>query len=158
MAALIVVMYLGEGAKAQNDLDRQPGWRVIKSSMQFNDLLLELRNAVAQEDMHIVTQASASMGAEKQGATIPGNYVIGVFRNDFALRVLKTSLAAGIEAPIRFYVTENLNGTGTLSWKPPSYVFSPYIRNSGGAELEAVAEELDQIFQSIADRATQTGK
>jgi uncharacterized protein (DUF302 family) len=58
-----------------------------------------------------------------------------------------------IEAPVRFYVTEDKDGTATLSWKTPSTVFSPYY-DEGGEELRAVAEELDTIFRAIAARAT----
>ncbi len=58
-----------------------------------------------------------------------------------------------IEAPIRFYVTENADGTATLSYKTPSAVFAPYI-DEGGAELAAIAGELDAIFAAIAKGAT----
>lgn len=57
-----------------------------------------------------------------------------------------------IEAPIRFYVTEDEDGTATLSYKKPSPVFAPYIAEAG-EELEAVAAELDEIFAGIAQRA-----
>jgi len=57
-----------------------------------------------------------------------------------------------IEAPIRLYVTEDDDGTATLSYKTPTHVFGPYIAE-GGPKLEALAEELDQVFAAIADRA-----
>ena len=34
-----------------------------------------------------------------------------VFRNDYAVRMLQASVPAGIEAPLRLYVTENADGT-----------------------------------------------
>ncbi|PMX56079.1 hypothetical protein C1Y13_30015, partial [Pseudomonas sp. FW305-33] len=74
----------------------------------------------------LVTSASASQGAKAAGVDIPGNKVFGIFRNDFARRMLAASVAAGIEAPIRFYVTENPDGTATLSYKTPGAVFAPY--------------------------------
>ena len=98
------------------------------------------------------TAASASEGAKAQGFTIPGNPVVGVFRNDFARRMLAASLPAGIEAPIRFYVTENADGA-TLSWRTPSAVFAPYVA-AGGAELKKIADELDPIFARIGEDAT----
>jgi uncharacterized protein (DUF302 family) len=79
--------------------------------------------------------------------------VVGVFNNDFAVRTLEGSTAAMIEAPIRFYVTENGDGTATLSWKTPSAVFAPYA-DEGGAELQAIAGELDTKFEEIAAAAT----
>ena len=54
---------------------------------------------------------------------------VGVFRNDFARQMLSASVSAGIEAPIRFYVTENPDGTATLSYKKPGFVFAPYIED-----------------------------
>ena len=35
--------------------------------------------------------------------------------DDFARRALEASLAAGIEAPIRFYLVENADNTSTLA-------------------------------------------
>ena len=94
------------------------------------------------------------MPRRARGITIPGNRVIGVFNNVYAVKVLSLSTAAMIEAPIRFYVTENADGTATLAYKTPSFVFAPYFAE-GGAELEAVAAELDAKFAAIAARATE---
>ena len=58
-----------------------------------------------------------------------------------------------IEAPVRFYVTEDTDGTATLSWKTPSHVFAPY-EDEGGDDLVAIAEEIDVKFEAIASRAT----
>jgi len=76
-----------------------------------------------------------------------------VFRNDFARRMLETSVSAGIEAPIRFYVTENPDGTATLSYKRPTTVFAPYA-DEGKDALKGLAAELDEIFAKIAELAT----
>ena len=56
---------------------------------------------------------------------------------------------AGIEAPLRFYVTQNSDDTAQLSYRRPSDVFKPY----GNAELDAMATELDIIFSKIAKDA-----
>ena len=63
--------------------------------------------------MGVVTQAGPTQAAASRGITIPGNRVIGVFNNDFAVNILALSTAAMIEAPIRFYVTEGADGTAT---------------------------------------------
>jgi uncharacterized protein (DUF302 family) len=104
--------------------------------------------------MFVVTRASASKGAASRGLTIPGNMVLGVYRNDFAVRMLEASIPAGIEAPIRFYVTENADGLASLSYRVPSAVFAPY--EDGGAVLAALAGELDRIFAAIAAQASGT--
>ena len=78
--------------------------------------------------------------------------MVGVFNNDFAVRILALSTAAMIEAPVRFYVTENADGTATLSWKEPSFVFAPYL-DEGGPALAGIAQDLDRHFAAIAARA-----
>lgn len=128
------------------------GWIVLPSTYRFDVLFERLQAAVEANAMTLVTTASASEGAKAQGITIPGNRVVGVFRNDFARRMLAASVAAGIEAPIRFYLTENPDGTGTLSYRTPGAVFAPYV-DEGGVALKALASELDVIFERIA-RAT----
>jgi uncharacterized protein (DUF302 family) len=58
-----------------------------------------------------------------------------------------------IEAPIRMYVTENEDGTATLSYKTPTTVLAPYA-DDGGAALADIAVELDAVFASIASDAS----
>ena len=56
-----------------------------------------------------------------------------------------------IETPIRMYVTENEDGTATLSYKLPSTVFAPYMAETPG--LDEIAAELDDHFRTISDAA-----
>jgi len=118
------------------------------TKLAFTTLVEKLEAAVKSNRMAI---ASASEGAKAQGFSIAGNRVVGVYRNDFARRMLQASVAAGIEAPLRFYVTENPDGTATLSYKTPTAVFSPYFAEA--ADLRALARELDGIFEKIAGEA-----
>lgn len=137
-------------AKAQpSDLTKRKGWYVSASKHNFADLVKRLEEAVKKNKMAVVNAASASDGAKAQGFTIPGNRVVGVFRNDFARRMLTASVAAGIEAPVRIYVTEGADGMATLSYRTPSSVFAPYMTRKN-ADLRAVAKELDAIFAQIA--------
>lgn len=128
------------------------GWEIAESGKSYAELLGALEAAVAEEGMGLVTQAGPTEAARSRGVEIPGNRVLGVFRNDFAVRALAASTAAMIEAPIRFYVTEAPDGRGWLSYKRPSFVFSPYAE-AGGDELRTVGAELDDIFARIAQRA-----
>lgn len=130
------------------------GWQVIETEMTHAVLLERLLAAVAQEGLAVVTQAGPTAAARARGIEIPENRVVGVFNNDFAVRILGLSTAAMIEAPIRFYVTEDADGTATLSWKEPSMVFGPYA-DEGGAALSGIAKDLDTRFSAIATRATQ---
>lgn len=130
-------------------LTERPGWAVHKSTLSFQEMLEAVPSAVKAQKLAIVTQAGPTGAAARRGITIPGNRVMGVYNNDFAVRVLNLSTAAMIEAPIRLYVTENEDGTATLSYKLPSYVFAPYF-DEGGAELQSIAAELDTKFAAIA--------
>jgi uncharacterized protein (DUF302 family) len=126
-----------------------PGTVVMNSSHSFQDLRGRLEEAVMANDFAVVTRASASAGAEARGVSIPGNLVVGVFRNDYAVRMLEASVPAGIEVPLRFYVTENPDGTATLTYRKPTAIFAPY----GVPALDAMAAELDPIWQQIAEQA-----
>ena len=128
------------------------GWVVSPTPHRFADLVRRLESAVTANKMALVNAASASDGAKAQGIAIGGNRVVGVYRNDFARRMLAASVPAGIEAPIRFYLTENADGTATLSYRTPSSVFGPYF-DKAEPELKIVADELDPIFAAIAAEA-----
>lgn len=151
--ALALTLLITLPVSAESVTPRE-GWRVIQTEQSYSALLEAVRRAVTEEDMAVVTDIGPTETAAQRGETIPGNRVLGVFRNDFAVRAIRASVPAMIEAPIRFYVTEGEDGTATLSWKKPSHVFSPYLE-SGGAELKVVAEELDRIFEAIGSTATE---
>lgn len=130
------------------------GWVVKPTKLSFEMLSQRLEQAIGANQMNMVNQASASDGAKSQGFTIAGNRVVGVFRNDYARRMLAASLPAGIEAPIRFYLTENPDRTATLSYRTPSIVFAPYLTQAHD-DLKSVAIELDAVFSKIATQATE---
>jgi len=133
-------------------LAARDGWSVAAAPHDFETLLARLKDAVKAEGFAVVTEAGPTGAARARGITIPGNRVIGVFNNVFAVRILETSLAAMIEAPIRFYVTENPDGTATLAYKQPTHVFAPYA-DEGGDDLVNAAAELDALFAKISARA-----
>ncbi|KUP92329.1 hypothetical protein [Tritonibacter horizontis] len=139
------------------DLGPRPGWVVEHSTKDYATLLGDLKAAVRSHGMGVVTEAGPTEAARARGITLPGNRVVGVFRNDFAVDILALSTAAMIEAPIRFYVTEADAGPGgdagaALAYKTPGHVFAPYA-TEGGAALTALAAELDDIFAAIAATA-----
>lgn len=145
LAALLLAAGLALPLRAE-----PPGTRVLETDFGYRELVDRVNQAAKDHDMYLVTRASASGGAANRGIEIPGNMVIGVFRNDFAMRMLEASVPAGYEAPIRFYVTENDDGTASLRYRQPSAVFAPY---TGGEKLDELATELDGIFASIAQQA-----
>ncbi len=74
-----------------------------------------------------------------------------VYRPDFAVCMLKASVEAGFEAPIRIYVVEQDGGMARVSYIKPSDVFADY----NSVALDEMAKELDAIFASILRDATQ---
>ena len=141
----LTAMVLTSSAIAQAPSDT----RVLPTRHSFDQLLGRIERTVEKNGLGVVATASASRGAAARGVKIPGNAVVMVFRNDFAVRLLAASIPAGIEAPLRLYVTENADRTATLSFRMPSAVFAPYRH----PEVERLARELDQAIDRIAKDA-----
>ena len=148
---LLIVLFWAGAAAAQTMSDRD-GWTVIATNKPHEQLIADVIAATKANKMGVVTQAGPTKMAASRGITIPGNRVIGIFNNDFAVKILALSTAAMIEAPVRMYVTEGTDGLATLAYKRPSFVFAPYM-DEGGDELRALAGELDARFDAIADMA-----
>lgn len=148
---LLVLMGLAlapAGVTADNPTP-YPGTRVINTTHSYETLVQRLEDAIKKNKMGIVSRASATLGAKSIGVTIPGNMVVMVYHPKYAVRMLEASVPAGIEAPIRYYITEDADGTATLTYRTPSSVFNPYEN----AELDQMAKELDGIFERIAEDA-----
>lgn len=147
LAALLLILAM----PAHAAIDR-PGWASHDSALGYQELVDAVKDAAKENGMGVVTEAGPTGAAASRGVTIPGNRVIGLFNNVYAVRILGLSTAAMIEAPIRMYVTENDDGTATLSYKTPSLVFAPYM-DEAGDDLTAAASELDAVFTKIAQDA-----
>ena len=147
--AVVFTILISLAAPA-HDATPFPGTHVIKTGHSYQAMVKKLPDAVAKNKMGVVAKASATLGAKKISVTIPGNMVVMVFHPKFAVRMLDASVPAGIEAPLRFYITENVDGTTTLTYREPSSVFAPY----DSAELNKMARELDVIFARIAADAS----
>lgn len=119
----------------------------ITSRHGFQVTLKKLQAAAKKNKIGIVNRASAQAGAKMIGVTIPGNQVWGLYHPRFAVRMLKASIEAGYEAPIRLYITESKSGKVTVSYIKPSKVFAPY----GNMDLDDMAKELDAIFSKVAN-------
>lgn len=150
--ALLTVLILALPVAAE--MAHREGWSVAQTGKPYEQLIDDVKAAAKANKMGIVTQAGPTGAAKNRGITIPGNRVIGIFNNVYAVNILNLSTAAMIEAPIRMYVTENTDGTATLSYKLPSTVFAPYI-DEAGPGLATMAAELDAIFATISDQAAQ---
>ena len=149
LAALLISTAAQAGSLAPRE-----GWAVHDTDLAHAALFDRLKAAVKAQGLIVVTRAGPTKAAARRGITIPDNMVVGVYNNDYAVRVLSLSIAAMIEAPIRFYLTGDGDGTASLSYKTPSTVFAPYF-DEGGAELRAIAAELDAKFAAIAAAAVE---
>ncbi len=121
------------------------GTQSVTTGQPFGAFMENLQAAIKKNKMGIVAQASATKGAASIGKTIAGNHVLMIFRPDFAVRMLDASVAAGIEAPLRLYITEGTDGNATLSYRLPSHVFGVYDVPA----LDTMARELDTITAAI---------
>ncbi len=147
LSCLIVLLALP--VEAENTTPYS-GTKVIKTGQPFDAFIKKLTAAIGANKMGIVGNACATCGAKNIGVTIPGNRVMMIFNPYFAVRMLKASEAAGIEAPLRLYVTEQPNGKARLTYRLPSHVFGAYKV----PELDKMSKELDIIFERIVNQAT----
>ena len=150
---LALALTLAVTTASADSMTPREGWEVFDTDKPFAELVEAARAAISDAPINIVTEASASSGARNQGIDIPGNRVIGIYRNDYARRMLAASIPAGVEAPLRLYLTEDSDGTGTLSYKKATTVFAPYIAEAN-PDLATLATELDTILTNIAAAAT----
>lgn len=135
-------------ARAENPTPYS-GTQVIDVDQPFDGFLARLKKAIKANKMGLVASACADCGARAIGVTIPGNRVIMIYHPRFAVRMLKASVPAGIEAPLRLYITQHGNKS-RLTYRLPSHVFAPYQVPA----LDKMAAELDGIFAAIVEQAT----
>lgn len=147
---VIGLLFLAGGLAHADNAVPYPGTLTAKSAYTFGETVTRLEQSIEANKMGLVAKASASAGAAGRGVKISGNIVMMVFRNDFAVRMLEASVPAGIEAPIRIYVTEAADGKTSVTYRTPSAVFAPY----GNAQVDAMARELDPVFDKIVREAT----
>ncbi len=148
LAGLLVASFSWIGERAA--MAAPEGLIVTKTTHDFATLEKRVAAAIKTAGMLRVYKASASKAAKGRGITIPGDSVYGVYRNDFAVRMIEANPLAGQEAPIVIHVMEQDDGTASLAYKTPSSVFAPY---NGPAALTEMAKELDTIFAGIVAEA-----
>ena len=150
LLAFFAALFISSSVLAQ--MAPRDGWAVHPTDKPYAQLIDDVKAAAKANKMGIVTQAGPTGAAANRGVTIPGNMVSGIFNNLYAVRILEHSTAAMIHAPIRMYVTENADGTATLSYITPSNLLMPYMAEAD-PDLSAAASELDEIFAAIAQDA-----
>lgn len=124
----------------------------LETSQPFLPYVAAVKEAITENGFNIVGLACADCAIKAAfKETVPGNRVFLFFRPDYARRMLQASTAAGIEAPIRLYVTEADDGSALVTYRRPSQVFGAY-------EVEALTEmskELDAHVEAILKTAAE---
>lgn len=126
------------------------GTQTIDTGQAFDAYEQKLLASISANKMGVVAQACADCGARNFfKKEIAKNRVIMIFHPRFAVPMLEASVPAGIEAPLRLYVTEQKDGTARLIYRLPSHVFAPYKEPT----LDKIAVELDAIVAKIVSEA-----
>ena len=115
------------------------------SQAPFAQVSAALQRAVAAHKLTLVGISDVKKGALPKGPAIKGNQVVMVLRQDLLARLVKADPTAAFEAPMRFHVYENQNGTATVTYVKPSVLLRAYKN----PEVRAVGEELDLVFTSV---------
>jgi uncharacterized protein (DUF302 family) len=144
---LVVPMMAGMPAQADEDepesVGPYPGTISLQTGYSLNDTVRRLEKAVRANGLTLVATVNSG-GHGPTGAT-----VILVSSSEYWGRILRANQLAGMELPIRLYVTDNGNRTSAVIYRTPSSIFALYDM----PELDRLAAELDQIFAKLVDDA-----
>lgn len=144
VASLALLVLLATPGRAENPAP-YTGMVTVETGKPFKSFVKAVRPALKQHKFNIVGVACGSCAVKSVGKTIPGNRVFFFFAPRYAARMLAASTAAGIEAPIRLYVTENPDATARVTYRLPSHVFGAYEVPA----LTVMGKELDKRMTTI---------
>jgi uncharacterized protein (DUF302 family) len=144
VASLAMIVLFTAPVVAENPAPYS-GMVTVGTQKPFKAFVKQVRPAIKKYKFNIVGVACGSCAVKSLGKTIPGNRVFFFFAPRYAARMLASSTAAGIEAPLRFYVTEGPDGAATVTYRLPSHVFGAYETPA----LTAMGKELDKVMTTI---------
>lgn len=149
LALLSMALAVGPAPVARADEDEPeavgpyPGTVSLASSYPLADAVRRLEKSVRANGMTLVQTVNS--GGRGQTAVS----VVLVSSSDYWGRILKVNQLAGMEMPIRLYVTDTGNKTSAVIYRAPSSIFALY----DSPELDRIAIDLDQLFAKIVDDA-----
>lgn len=151
MRALLLALLLTAAAPASAETEAPYSGTVeVETNEPFMPYTAALKEAIGENGFTIIGIACANCAIKAVfDEVVPGNRVFLFFRPDYARRMLNASTAAGIEAPIRLYVTEETDGSAVVTYRLPSHVFGAY----GNGALTAMGRELDADVEAILETA-----
>lgn len=118
--------------------------KTFTSSLSAGETVAALLKGVEAENMRVVAHINGQANAAKMGKEVPADQILEIFRPDFAIRVWAACKAAGHDIPLRIHIYE-LDEQVKVACRLPSETFAPY----GSAELDAIGNELDTLFNNI---------
>jgi len=148
-ALLLAVALLAAPPQARADDDEPeavgpyPGTVSLGCSYSLADTVRRLEKSIRANGMTLV-QTVNSGGRGQTGVS-----VLLVSSSDYWGRILKVNQLAGMEMPIRIYVTDQGNRTAAVIYRAPSSIFALY----DSPDLDRIAIDLDQVFAKIVDDA-----
>ena len=144
LAGLGLLVLAAIPAMAEN-VSPYSGMVTVETQKPFKAFVKAIRPALKKHKFNVVGVACGNCAAKSLGKTIPGNRVFFFFAPRYAVRMLAASTAAGIEAPLRLYVTQNPDGTAAVTYRLPSHVFGAYEVSA----LTVMGKELDEMMKTI---------
>jgi uncharacterized protein (DUF302 family) len=123
--------------------------KTITSTYSADQAIERLTAAVAEVKLRVVAHINGQANAAKLGKTVPADQILEIFRPDFAIRVWAACKPAGHDIPLRIHVYEE-GGQTKVACRMPSETFKPFA----SAELDAIATELDPLFEQILATVT----
>ncbi len=145
LASLALALALLAAPASAENTAPYSGTVSIETGKPFGPYVDALKASILKNDMVMIGLACATCGAKAIGHDIPGNRVFLFFNPHYAVRMLAASEAAGIEAPIRIYVTETEGGDAKVTYRLPSHVFGAYevpALDDLGDDLDAAVEKI----------------
>ena len=111
----------------------------------YADVVAGLQRGITEHKLTLIGQFDSRKGVPPTNTAVKGNRVLLVYKTDAAMRLIKANPKAGFDAPMRFHVFENPDGTATVTYVKPSTLLKTYR----DPEIRKVADELDLVFTSV---------
>ena len=105
---------------AQAEMAPREGWSVTPTTKGYDQLIADVKAAAKANKMGVVTQAGPTGAAKSRGITIPGNRVIGLFNNVYAVNILNLSTGRKMRMGPRRSATRPHRTCLRLTWRRPA--------------------------------------
>lgn len=147
MWALLPALAAAQQPGGMGGMPLPEGRVMAPSRLDFNQTVSRLKQAIAEQNMMVVTDIDHQSMLSMVGVQTSGMLTIEFFHPRYGKVIFENNRAAGIEIPLRLVVMEGDMGT-MVSYNRPSHIFGSY------RGLEALGRDLngalDRIVASVA--------